>query len=241
MPCHSVGCGRGNLIQSVRNLKTRAWLGLVFLAIAMGFLLFVPAGTAQYWQAWIYLAVFFAASGLITLYLIKKDPALLQRRLSSGPTAEKEKTQKIIMFFTIIGFMALLVVPAIDYRFGWSRVPLYVVIASDLLMALGFYIMFLAYKENTFAFATIQVTRDQKVISTGPYAVVRHPMYAGGLLYLLGTPLALGSYWGLLALAAMIPLLLWRLFDEERFLSTNLPGYTEYCVRVRWRLLPRVF
>jgi protein-S-isoprenylcysteine O-methyltransferase Ste14 len=209
--------------------------------MAMALLLFVPAGTAQYCQAWIYLAVFFGASGLITLYLIRKDPALLERRLHGGPTAEKKKTQKIIMLFVLIGFIALLVIPGFDYRFGWSRVPLYIVIAGDFLTALGLYITFLAYKANTFAFATVQVTPNQKVISTGPYAVLRHPMYAGGSLYLFGTPLALGSYWGLIPLIVMIPFLIWRLFDEERFLAENLPGYTDYRGKVRYRLIPGFF
>jgi len=222
-------------------LKTRAWLGLFFLAIAMGLLLFLSAGTARYWQARGYLAVFFGASFLITRYLMKKDPALLARRLSAGPTAEKEKPQKIMMLFASIGFIALLVVPALDHRFMWSSMPFHVVIAGDILTALGFYIIYLVYKENTFASATIEVAGDQKVISTGPYAVVRHPMYAGGLLYLLGTPFALGSYWGLLVLAGMMPFLIGRLLEEERFLSKNLPGYTEYCAKVRWRLIPGVF
>jgi protein-S-isoprenylcysteine O-methyltransferase Ste14 len=225
----------------MNNRNTKAWLGFVFLAIAMGLLLFLPAGTFHYWQAWVYLAVFFGASFLMTLYLMKKDPALLERRLRGGPTAEKERAQKIIMLFASLGFIALLVVPALDYRFRWSRVPLPMVIAGDLLTALGFYIIFLVYKENTFSSATIQVVNDQRVISTGPYAVVRHPMYAGGLLYLLGMPLALASYWGLLVFVPMVPVLLWRLSDEERFLSKNLPGYTEYCAKVRWRLIPGVF
>ena len=223
------------------GLNTRAWLGLVSLAVVMGLLLFLAAGTARYWQAWGYLAVFFGASLLITLYLMKSDPALLARRLTGGPTAEKEKSQKVTMLFASIGFIALLVVPALGRRFMWSGVPLFMIIAGDILTALGFYIIFLVYKENTFAAATIKVTNDQRVISTGLYAVVRHPMYAGGLLYLLGTPFALGSYWGLLVLAAMMPLLLWRLFDEERFLSKNLPGYAEYCAKVRWRLIPGIF
>jgi protein-S-isoprenylcysteine O-methyltransferase Ste14 len=141
----------------------------------------------------------------------------------------------------LFGFTALLVVPGFDYRFGWSRVPLYIVIAGDSLTALGLYITFLAYKANTFAFATIQVTPNQKVISTGPYAIVRHPMYAGGTLYLWGMPLALGSYWGLLPLIVMIPFLIWRLFDEERFLAENLPRYTAYCQKVRYRLIPGIF
>jgi protein-S-isoprenylcysteine O-methyltransferase Ste14 len=161
--------------------------------------------------------------------------------LSGGPTAEKEKPQKIIMLFASIGFVALLVVPALGHRFMWSSVPLPMVITGDVLTILGFYIIFLVYKENTFASATIEVVGDQKLISTGPYAVVRHPMYAGGLLYLLGTPLALGSYWGLLALGAMMPFLIWRLFDEERFLVKNLPGYAEYEKKVRHRLVPFVW
>jgi len=225
----------------MNNLNAKAWLGLTFLAIAMGLLLFVPAGTARYWQAWCYLAVFLAASILITYYLIRKDPALLKRRLSGGPTAEKEQAQKVIMLFASLGFIAVLIVPALDHRFGWSAVPTYGVITGDVLVAVGFYIIFLVYKENTFTSAIIEIAQDQKVISTGPYALVRHPMYAGGLLYLLGTPLALGSYWGLLALAGMTPFLIWRLFDEEQFLSKNLPGYTEYRAQVRWRLIPGVF
>ena len=149
--------------------------------------------------------------------------------------------QRVIMFFASVGFIAILIVPALDHRFGWSAVPSYTVIVGDFLVGIGFYAIFLVYKENTFTSATIEVAEDQKVISTGPYAFVRHPMYAGGLLYLLGTPLALGSYWGFLALAAMTPFLIWRLLDEERFLSKNLPGYTEYCAQVRWRLIPGLF
>ena len=222
------------------DLKARTWLGSFVLAIVMGLLLIVPAGTVQYWQAWVYLGVFFGASFLITLYLMRNDPALLKRRLSGGPTAEKEPVQKIIMLFASIGFIALLVVPALDYRFKWSSVPLSVVVAGDVLTALCFYIWHLVYKENSFASATIEIAEDQKVISTGPYAIVRHPMYASGSLLFIGTPLALGSYWGLLALV-VLPALLWRLFDEERFLAKNLPGYTEYCAKVRWRMIPGIF
>jgi protein-S-isoprenylcysteine O-methyltransferase Ste14 len=142
------------------------------------------------------------------------------------------------MLFTSTGFIALLVVPALDHRFGWSTVPAGVVIAADLLVALGFYLIFLVYRENTFTSATIEVAENQTVVSTGPYAVVRHPMYASASLYLFGMPLALGSYWGLLVAAAMIPFLIWRLVDEERFLSTNLPGYSEYLEKVPYRLVP---
>jgi len=223
------------------TINTKAWLGLFFLAAVMVLLLFVSAGTVRYFEAWAYLVVFFGASILITLYLGKNDPELLKRRLSAGPTAEHERTQKIIMLFASLGFIALLIVPALDYRFGWSRVPLSVVVIGDMLVAAGFYIIYLVYKENTFTSATIEVAEDQKVISTGPYAIVRHPMYGGGALLLLGMPLALGSYWGLLALVATMPFLLWRLFDEEKFLSKNLRGYVAYKTKVRSRLIPRIF
>lgn len=223
------------------NLKAKAWLGLLFLACVMSLLLFGVAGTIHYWQAWGYLGVFFGAALLITVYLMRRDPALLKRRLSAGPTAEKEKTQKIVMLFASAGFIASLVVPALDYRFVWSTMPLYAIIAGDLLTAISFYIAFLVYKENTFSSATIEIAKDQKVISTGPYAIVRHPMYAGGSLLFIGTPLALGSYWGLLAFAAALPALVWRLLDEEKFLAKNLPGYIDYCAKVRWRLIPGIF
>lgn len=225
----------------MRNSNKKGLLALVLLAVFKGLLLFLAAGTVHYWQGWAYLAVYFGASLLITLYLMKEDPALLERRLSAGPIAEKERLQRIIMVFAIIGYISLLVVSALDHRFMWSSVPLFVVIAGNTLMLLGFHMIFLVYKENPFTFATIEVTDNQKVISTGAYAVVRHPMYSGSLLYLLGTPLALGSYWGLLVLAGTMPFLAWRLFDEERFLSKNLQGYTEYCAKVHWRIIPRVF
>jgi len=225
----------------MRNLGAKAWLSLAFLAAAMGFLLFVPAGTLHYWQGWLYLVTFIGASSLTTLYLLKRDRALLERRMRGGPTAEKRPTQRIIMMGTSVGFIALLVVPGLDRRFGWSDVPLMAVIAGDALVAIGFWLIFRVYRENSFTSATIEVADDQKVVSTGPYAIVRHPMYASASLYLLGTPLALGSYWGLVPIAEMLPFLVWRLFDEERFLVKNLPGYAEYRKRVRHRLVPFIW
>jgi protein-S-isoprenylcysteine O-methyltransferase Ste14 len=225
----------------VKNLNARAWLALVGLAVVMGLLLMIPAGKIRYWQAWVYLSIFFGAAALTTLYLIRSDPALLERRMRGGPTAEKRPAQQFIMVCTSLGFIALLVVPALDERYRWSVVPLYLVLVGDALVAVGFYFIFLVYKENTFTSATIEVVVDQKVISTGPYALVRHPMYASALLYLAGTPLALGSYWGLVPLAVMVPFLLWRLFDEERLLEKNLRGYREYQQNVRHRLVPRLW
>jgi protein-S-isoprenylcysteine O-methyltransferase Ste14 len=225
----------------MKSLYTKALLSLVALTVSMGLLLFAPAGTRQYWQAWVYLAIFTGASLLTTLYLAKKDPALLKRRMSGGPTAEKEPAQKVIMLFASIGFIGLLVVPALDHRFAWSKVSLPVMVAGNVLVAIGFYFVFLVYKENTFTSATIEVVENQKVISTGPYALVRHPMYASALLYLVGTPLALGSYWGLLPLLFVTSFLIWRLFDEEKFLAENLSGYTKYQRLVPHRLVPYIW
>ena len=182
--------------------------------------------------------VFFAWSGAITIYLMKNDPALLARRMRAGPRAEKEKTQKIIMLFFMISFVGVFVVSALDYRFKWSPAPIPVVILGDIAVAMGFFITFLVVKENTFASATIEVSDNQRVVSSGLYSIVRHPMYSGGLLIFLGTPLALGSLWGLGLAALSVIWLIWRLVDEEKFLSKNLPGYDKYRENVRYRLVP---
>jgi protein-S-isoprenylcysteine O-methyltransferase Ste14 len=223
------------------RLTMRAYVSLLVLFIVIALLLFVPAGTLNYWQAWAFLAVYFAASFAITLYLLKNDPRLLQRRMRGGPFAEKQAAQKIIMSLTSVGFIGLIVIPALDHRFGWSQLPLCLVLAGDVLVALGFLAVAFVFRENSFSSATIELASDQKVISSGPYAWVRHPMYAGGLVMLLGIPVALGSWWGLLVLAAIFPALIWRLIDEERFLSRNLPGYVEYRHKVRYRLMPLVW
>jgi protein-S-isoprenylcysteine O-methyltransferase Ste14 len=223
------------------TLNSKAWLSLLGLAFVMGVLMFVPAGTCAYWQAWVYLAVFFSAAALITMYLMKRDPALLRRRMSGGPTAEREPTQRVIMLFASLGFVSLLAVPGFDHRFSWSVVPVSAVVVGDVLTAVGFYLIFLVYRENTFTSATIEVMEGQRVVSTGPYAIVRHPMYASASLYLLGTPLALASWWGFVGLGVMLPFLIWRLIDEERLLARDLPGYGEYQRRVRSRLVPGVW
>jgi protein-S-isoprenylcysteine O-methyltransferase Ste14 len=222
-------------------LNIKAFGGLLFLLLVIAALLFIPAWTLDYWQAWTFLAVYFASSLAITLYLMRNDQKLLERRMSGGPTAEKETTQKIIMFFTSLGFIGLIVFPALDHRFAWSHMSPYVALAGDVLVMLGSLAIFFVFKENTFSSATIELAPDQKVISTGPYALVRHPMYAGALVMLLGIPIALGSWWGLLVIVAMMPALIWRLFDEEKFLARNLPGYVEYQRKVQYRLIPLVW
>src|ERR1022692_5212403 len=146
---------------SILNIK--AFIGLLFLLLAMAALLFIPAWTLDYWQAWTFLAVYFGCSLAITLYLMVRDPKLLQRRMSGGPTAEKEPTQKIIMFFTSLGFIGLLIFPALDHRFAWSHMPPYAALAGDVFVVLGFIAIFLAFKVNTFSSATIELAPDQRV------------------------------------------------------------------------------
>jgi protein-S-isoprenylcysteine O-methyltransferase Ste14 len=222
-------------------LHLKALAGLLFLFVAMAALLFVPAGSIDYWQAWTFLSVYFASSLALTLYLMKADPALLQRRMRGGPAAEKEPVQKIIMVFASLGFVGLLVVPALDHRFAWSQMAPTMALAGDGLVGIGWIAIFFVFRENSFTSATIELAPDQKVISTGPYALVRHPMYAGALVMLLGIPIALGSWWGILVVAAMLPALIWRLLEEEKFLGRNLAGYVEYRNKVRYRLIPAVW
>ena len=222
----------------MNRLNTKTFGGLLFLLLVMGALLFLPAWTLDYWQAWAFLAVFGVSALAITLYLMKKDPMLLERRMQGGPTAEKEWSQKIIQTITATMFIAMLVVPALDHRLHWSTVSLSMTLAGDVLVALGFLIIFFVYKENTFASATIELAPEQKVVTTGLYALVRHPMYMGALFLLVGMPLALGSWWGLFVYILFMPALLWRIFDEEKFLAKNLRGYSEYLNKVPYRLVP---
>ena len=220
------------------SLNLRAIASVFVLTSIMGMIIVAAAGTIEYWQAWIYLAVSFVVSLLITIYLIRNDPELLKRRMIGGPTREQRKSQRVIMLFTSLAFLALLVVPALDKRFSWSAVPLPVVLLGNLFVIVGFYFIFRVYRENSYASATIEIAKDQKVIDTGPYSLVRHPMYTSALIYLFGTPLALGSYWGLLPFLLVIPFLIWRLKDEEKLLRTELNGYEEYRQKVRHRLVP---
>jgi protein-S-isoprenylcysteine O-methyltransferase Ste14 len=158
-----------------------------------------------------------------------------------GPRAEKEPAQKIIMALAMVGFIAMLVFPALDRRFGWSSVPAPVSLLGDALIALGFLFTFFVFRENSYGASTIQVAEGQTVVSTGPYALVRHPMYSGAIVMLVGVPLALGSWWGLFVFLLILPVLIWRLFDEERFLRQNLPGYAEYQTKVKYRLVPFIW
>jgi protein-S-isoprenylcysteine O-methyltransferase Ste14 len=225
----------------VKSLVGRTILGFTQLIVFLGVALFVPAWTFDFWQAWVYLLIFVGASALITVYLWNHDRKLLESRVKAGPRAEKEKSQKLIQLLASLAFVGTLVLPSLDRRFLWSHVPLVFVIVGNAVVALGFLAVFIVYRENTFTSATIEVAPDHRVISTGPYAVVRHPMYAGALVLLLGTPLALGSWWGLVMFIPMTLVIVLRLQDEEIFLQRSLPGYTEYCRKVRFHLVPYIW
>jgi protein-S-isoprenylcysteine O-methyltransferase Ste14 len=223
------------------SLNQKAALSLILFTLVLGVLIFVPAGTLFFWRGWLFLAVFVGASTLLTLDLAAHDPALLERRMSGGPTAETKPMQRLIMAFASICFVALIVIPPLAYRFGFAPTSAVAAIAGDVLIVVGYFGIFRVFRENSFAAATIALADRQEVIATGPYAIVRHPMYASALVYLVGAPLALGSWWGLAPLAVMAPVLIWRLIDEENFLTTNLAGYRDYMASVRWRLVPGVF
>jgi protein-S-isoprenylcysteine O-methyltransferase Ste14 len=219
----------------------RTLLGFAELLAALGVCLFAPAGTFNYWQAWLYLLVFAGSSAAITAYLWRRDPQLLLRRLNAGPTAERARTQQVIQAVAAVAFIGTLIVPALDRRFRWSRIPAPMAIAANIMVAAGFLIVFRVFRANPFTSATIELADEQQVVSTGPYARVRHPMYAGALLMLLATPIALGSWRGLVMFIPMLGAIVMRLQDEERYLSRHLSGYAEYQANVRHRLVPRVW
>ncbi|MBO0679610.1 isoprenylcysteine carboxylmethyltransferase family protein [Mycolicibacterium sp. S2-37] len=214
-----------------------AVVGLLFF----GMLLFVPAGTLAYPQAWAFIAVFLVVSIVPSLYLAVRDPAALRRRMKAGPRAETRPVQKFLMVGTVVAVAAMLIVSALDHRFGWSAVPVPVVVAGQVLVAAGLLATQLVIIQNRFAAATITIEEGQQLVSTGLYGLVRHPMYAGALIMMVGIPPALDSCWGLLLVAAAVPLLGWRIVDEERLLSEQLPGYRDYTRTVRFRLVPGIW
>jgi protein-S-isoprenylcysteine O-methyltransferase Ste14 len=223
------------------DLTKRAFAGFARFQIALALMIFLPAWSLHYWQGWLYWLLFGAACVLITLYFLRHDRALIERRMQAGPGAETEPKQKLILKFASVALIAMYIVSPLDHRFGWSYVPDWLVLVGDALVALSFYGFFLTFRQNAFAAATVRVESDQPVISTGLYAIVRHPMYTAALALFLGTPLALGSWWGLVPAALLLAALVWRLLDEESYLARNLPGYTDYQRQVRTRLVPGIW
>jgi protein-S-isoprenylcysteine O-methyltransferase Ste14 len=211
---------------------------LAFFQLLIAVLLFLPAWTLHFWQAWLFWMVFTAAQLTITLYFLRTDPHLIENRLKAGPRAESRPAQKLILFFAVILSLALAILPGLDHCFGWSVVPVPLVLLGDLGVVAGMSITFFVFRANTHAAATVKVEQNQQVISTGLYGIVRHPMYFGALVVFIATPLALGSFWTLLLVPLLFAVLALRLLDEERFLRANLPGYTAYCQKVRFHLIP---
>lgn len=223
------------------RLTRKALGGVIGMVLTVAALVFGGSWTFDYWQGWLFLAVYFACALTLTLYIARKDPKLLERRMRGGPLAEKAPAQRIIMLIVSAGFVGSIVVPALDRRFAWSDMPPWVAIGGDMLMIVSWLAIYVVFRENSFTSATIELAPDQRVVSTGPYALVRHPMYAGAFPMLVGIPIALGSWWGMLAVLLIVPALIWRIFDEEKFLGAHLAGYTAYIQKVRYRLIPHLW
>lgn len=220
------------------GLRTKiiTWFSAAFIVVAL--ILFLPAGTLQYWQAWVYLGVLFIPVIFVTNYFMRRDPGLLERRMKAREKHEPQK--KIQAFGGIICFLGFLV-PGLDYRFGWSFVPVPLVLAADAVVVLGYLIVFLVFRENSYTSRIIDVEKGQRVVTTGPYAIIRHPMYLGVTLMFVATPVALGSLVAVPVFLLMPVFLIFRIRNEEEVLSRELPGYADYCQRVKYRLIPWVW
>jgi protein-S-isoprenylcysteine O-methyltransferase Ste14 len=223
------------------NVIVKSLLGLAFLMLVLAAAVFLSAGSLGFWQAWVYLGVFLVINLLITAYLIRYDQDLLARRTQVGPVAEPEKHQRLIQIMAGLLFIGLFIVSGLDYRFKWSALPPIVSLLSDCFVALGLLVVFLVFRENSYASSVIEVTNEQRVITSGPYRVVRHPMYAGASLLILFSPLALGSWVGLVLSALLIVAIAIRLLDEEKYLSAHLSGYEAYRQQVHCRLVPFIW
>jgi protein-S-isoprenylcysteine O-methyltransferase Ste14 len=209
--------------------------------VVFGLVLFLPAWTFNYWQAWVFIVVFAIATWVPSIYLWRKNPAALERRMHAGPAAETRPVQKVIIVAVFLSLPAVMIFSAFDHRFGWSPVPAAVSVIGDALVALGLAISMLVVIQNSYAAANITVEAGQKVISTGLYGLVRHPMYVGALIMMAGIPLALDSRWGLAILIPTVIGLAIRILDEEKMLKQELDGYNEYTQKVHYRLLPYVW
>jgi protein-S-isoprenylcysteine O-methyltransferase Ste14 len=215
-----------------------ATLRLVVGMPIIGLLFFWPAGTFDYWQAWLWMAVLFLPLMGMFIYLIQRDPALLERRVRTG---EQRPEQRRIIAVSALFLILIFLLPGLDKRFGWSSVPVWLVILADILVLAGFLLNFLVIRVNSYASRVVEVEQGQKVIASGPYALVRHPMYLSIILILLATPLALGSFWGIIPTLAYIPLLAARAKNEEELLVNELNGYREYMQKTRYRLFPGIW
>ena len=218
----------------VRTVLVR--FGGAFLVLCAMF--FLPAGTLAYWEAWAWMGVLFVPMAGVLVYLVRKDPALLERRMR---TREPEKEQSLLIKLSLLWFVLTFLLPGFDRRFGWSDVPFWVVIAADVLVLLSYCLFIVVVRENTYASRVVEVERGQEVISSGPYSIVRHPMYLGVLVMYVCTPLALGSSWALIPAVLIIPVIIARIRNEEKVLQRDLPGYSQYMQTTRFRVVPGVW
>ncbi len=218
--------------------KVLAEIGIMFVILCLA--VFLPAGSFNFWQAWLYLPVFFVPTVFITIYLLIKSPQLVERRMR-GLSQERRTIQKIIQLMISPLFFSLFIIAGFDHRLDWSHVPAIFVIFANIAVLYSWYIEFLALRENSYASSVIEVSTDQQVISTGPYASVRHPMYSGAIIMILFTPIALASWWGVFPAILICFAIVLRLLDEEKLLHQSLAGYDRYCLKVRFRLIPKVW
>ena len=209
-----------------------------FVPLFIGMFTLLPAGTMNYWQVYAYFGVILVPMLFVLWYFLKNDPRFLERR---ARVAEKEKEQKLIQWINLPIFISAFIIPGLDRRFGWSDVPVEVIIITDAVILGGYLIIFLVFRQNSYASRIIEINIGQKVITTGLYSLVRHPMYLGVLIMYLPTPLALGSYWGLIPMAFLPVSLVFRILNEEKVLSENLEGYNEYCLTTKYRLIPHIW
>ena len=210
--------------------------GLGFAGLALIF--FLPAGTFNFWEAWAWLLIVIIPMLGILVYLLKNDPALLERRMR---TREREKEQSLLIKLSYVWFLLAFLLPGFDHRFGWSHVPTEIVIASEVIVLAGYCMFILVMLENSYASRVVEVEAGQTVISSGPYSIVRHPMYLSAIIMWAFTPLALGSYWAILPALLILPILVARILNEEQVLVRDLPGYPEYVQQVKHRLVPGVW
>ena len=215
----------------IRKMITR----FSFVPIFIGLFTLLPAGTLNFWQVYAYFGVILVPMLFVLRYFLKNDPRFLERR---SKMAEKVKEQKLIQWLNLPVFILSFIIPGLDKRFGWSEIPLEVIIAADAVVLGGYLLIFVVFRQNSYASRIVEIDKEQKVITTGLYSVVRHPMYLGVLIMYLPTPLALGSYWGLIPMAMLPVALVFRIINEEKVLSENLAGYKDYCLKTRYRLLP---
>lgn len=225
---------------TVKTVVQGALTSVIGLAV-FGLLVFVPAGTSDYWRGWAFIAVFAAATLIPSVYLAVKNPDALRRRMQAGPAAETRPLQKVIIAVAFVSMGAMIAISALDFRFGWSKVPATVSVVGLVLVAVGLTIAMLVTIQNGYAAANVTVESNQQLSSTGWYGFVRHPMYFGNVILMIGTPLALGSYWALLIVVVGLALLTVRINDEEALLKQELAGYREYMEKVHYRLMPYVW